>query len=141
MLSKHQWELLYDYIKYCRFEAMRKSDEAEQADLDAALRMAIVTEQRRRERELTRLEKAVYTELSAFEKGATPCPDETSAQTAHTRHPKPKSKKKSGHGKTASAGSSPTRNASTSAHAQRGRSNDRQSSDRPRQHSPGKKRS
>ncbi len=66
MLSKRQLELLYEYTKYCRFEAQRKAREAQaQTDPDAEeLNQEIIAEQTRRSNELSDLETALEAEMS-----------------------------------------------------------------------------
>lgn len=89
MLTQAQLTTLCDYVKYCRFEAQRKAREAEELSYTAA-----VNEQRRRERELTRLERAIEAEISGITKGSeTGCrKDEGSRQPPATV---PRAKRKS----------------------------------------------
>ena len=64
MLKPQQIAALFDYCKYFRMQTQRVINEAENSRrIDDNLREAILAEQRRRLKELTRLEKALGDEL------------------------------------------------------------------------------
>lgn len=95
MLTPSQITTLFDYCKYFRFQAEKLAREAANSrSLDPELQAAIVKEQTRRARELTRLEKALGDEIEAINKEVKPgCrKDEGSRQAPATA---PRAKRKS----------------------------------------------
>lgn len=88
MLTKMQLTTLYEYTKYYRLCAEKLIREAENSrSINAELRTSILQEQRRRLRELTRLEKALGTEIAVFAEGN------------ETAHPGPTKKPHAAHSK------------------------------------------
>lgn len=94
MLTKAQLTALYDYCKYFRFMAEKLTREAKNSrSLDPDLQAAIIKEQTRRTRELTRLERALEVEIAAFTDGnETVCPEATASHKPHTTAPRVKPK-------------------------------------------------
>ncbi len=67
MLTPSQITALFDYVKLFRFQAEKLTREAaSNSRLDPELRDEIIREQKRRARELTRLEKALGDEIEAI---------------------------------------------------------------------------
>lgn len=66
MLKRSQLECITDWLQYCRLMSDDNHRRAvERLDLDEDLRFSITKEQKRRTRELTRLIKAIQTELKS----------------------------------------------------------------------------
>lgn len=95
MLTPSQITQLYDYVILFKYQAEKLAREAANSrSLDTELQAAIIKEQTRRARELTRLKKALGDEIEAINKEVKPgCrKDEGSRQAPATA---PRAKRKS----------------------------------------------
>lgn len=119
MFTPAQLTTLYDYIKYCRFEAQRKTREADELN-----NTDVKTEQSRREKELTRLERAIEAEIEEQRKEVKPQCPETTVNPKHHATVQRVKRKKSGEGKkskTRAVGTYGTSNSANDAKRKRGR--------------------
>jgi len=122
MLTPSQITQLYDYVILFKYQAEKLAREAANSrSLDPELKAALVKEQTRRARELTRLQKALGDEIEAINKEVKPgCKRETESPQAPDTVPRAKRKssatgkksKKRGDGTTGT--SSSAKNANTS---------------------------
>lgn len=94
MLTPSQITALFDYVKLFRFQAEKLTREAaSNSRLDPELRDEIIREQKRRARELTRLEKALGDEIEAINEEVKPgCKRETESPQAPDTVPRAKRK-------------------------------------------------
>ena len=71
MLTPHQWQVIADWIKYCKLLSQDSiKQNAERLELDADLKAAVLIEQRRRVKELEKLELAIECEARLQRRGA-----------------------------------------------------------------------
>ena len=95
MLTPSQITALFDYVKLFRFQAEKLTREAaSNSRLDPELRDEIIREQKRRARELTRLEKALGDEIDTINKEVKPgCKRESESTQGDTTVPSVKKKR------------------------------------------------
>ena len=71
MLSIHELQTIAGWIKYCKILSQDSIEQnAKRLDIDADFKAVILIEQRRRVRELGKLEKAIENEIRLQRKGA-----------------------------------------------------------------------
>lgn len=72
LLTPHQWQIIADWIKYCKLLSQDHIKEySERLDIDADLKATVMIEQRRRVKELGKLEQAIEQEARLQSRGAT----------------------------------------------------------------------
>ena len=96
MLTPSQITQLYDYVILFKYQAEKLAREAANSrSLDPELKAALVKEQTRRARELTRLQKALGDEIEAINMEMKPgCRKENGNQQAPAAAPRAKRKEK-----------------------------------------------
>lgn len=96
MLTPSQITQLYDYVILFKYQAEKLAREAANSrSLDPELKAALVKEQTRRAKELTRLQKALGNEIEAINKEVKPgCRKENGNRQAPAAAPRAKRKEK-----------------------------------------------